>query len=422
VEHIGIYLSNSADKDFIIDEILANRFLKNHVDLSVLQGELFSNITINRMIDEELKHDHFLITSNENHSLMSMSSGQQRKALLNYIISRQPQYIVLDDLFSSIDTETQTFITKELTQLSQSVLLIQLFYRRHDALPFIQTVLSVDSENRIVNKQPLNQFSAIDNLPHPVQPVALPHLFTNPTPAINPLVQLNSVSAKYEDKKVLKDISWTIRSGEFWQLKGPNGSGKSTLLSMITGDNARGYGEDMILFGKKKGTGETVWDIRKNIGYFNATMTQQFYRNDSVENMIISGFVDSIGLYTKPGDLQRDIANAWMQVLGPTFRNKRFRSLSFGQQRIVLVVRALVKHPPLLILDEPTVGLDDENTQLFINLISAIASQRKVAIIYVSHRSEPEMNPDKIFELRPTPEGSTGHVVINTQENQHSKD
>jgi len=133
--------------------------------------------------------------------------------------------------------------------------------------------------------------------------------------------------------------------------------------------------------------------------------------------MIISGFVDSIGLYTKPGDLQRDIANAWLQVLGPTFRNKRFRSLTFGQQRIVLVVRALVKHPPLLILDEPTVGLDDENTQLFINLISAIASQRKVAIIYVSHRNEPEMNPDKVFELRPTTEGSTGHIVINNPVN-----
>jgi len=282
VEHIGIYLSNSADKDFIIEEILANRFLKNHVDLSVLQGELFSTITINQLIDEELKHDHFQITTNENHSLMSMSSGQQRKALLNYIISMQPQYIVLDDLFSSIDTETQTFITKELTRLSKSALLIQLFYRRHDALPFIHTVLSVDSGNRIINTQPLHQFSATNNQPHPIQHIELPYLFTNPTPAINTLVQLNAVSAKYEDKKVLKDISWTICSGEFWQLKGPNGSGKSTLLSMITGDNARGYGEDMVLFGKKKGTGETVWDIRKNIGYFNATMTQQFYRNDSV--------------------------------------------------------------------------------------------------------------------------------------------
>jgi molybdate transport system ATP-binding protein len=141
-------------------------------------------------------------------------------------------------------------------------------------------------------------------------------------------------------------------------------------------------------------------------------MTMQFTHNDTVENMIISGLVDSVGLYIKPTDLQRDIANAWLQVLGSTFRNKRFNALSFGQQRILLVVRAMVKHPPILILDEPTVGLDDDNTLLFINLIDAIASQHKVAIIYVSHRVEPELRPNKIFELKPTPEGSIGILHI----------
>jgi molybdate transport system ATP-binding protein len=139
-------------------------------------------------------------------------------------------------------------------------------------------------------------------------------------------------------------------------------------------------------------------------------MTLQFTHDDSVENMIISGLVDSVGLYTKPTDLQRDIANAWLKVLGPSFQNKKFNSLTFGQQRILLVVRAMVKHPPLLILDEPTVGLDDDNTKLFINMIVAISSQHKVAIIYVSHRTEPELNPDFIFELKPSSEGSTGHL------------
>jgi len=165
----------------------------------------------------------------------------------------------------------------------------------------------------------------------------------------------------------------------------------------------------MVLFGRKKGSGETIWDIKKQIGYFTPAMTLQFTHEDSVENMIISGLVDSVGLYTKPTDLQRRIANAWLQVLGPGFRDKAFNSLSFGQQRILLVVRAMVKHPPLLILDEPTVGLDDENAQLFINLISAIASQRKVTIIYVSHRMEPALKPDHIFALEPTSEGSIGH-------------
>lgn len=118
----------------------------------------------------------------------------------------------------------------------------------------------------------------------------------------------------------------------------------------------------MILFGKKKGSGETIWDIKKRIGYFTPNMTLQVTHDDPVENMIISGLVDSVGLYTKPTDLQRDIAHTWLQVLGPSFQNKKFNSLSFGQQRILLVVRAMVKHPPLLILDELIVNVISQLT------------------------------------------------------------
>jgi len=395
----------------MIDDILSNCFLREYIDLSPLHGELYSTITINRIIDEELRHDRFPIVTEENTSLLSMSSGQQRKALLTYLIAQKPQYLVLDDIYSSVDKETRQFIEEHLNRLAQSTLLIQLFYRKQDMLDCIHTVFSVDGEHLITGQQSARQFTKSKATTHQIQHITLPHLFIEVSPAINPLIQLNSVSAGYGDKQVLKDICWTIQTGEFWQLVGPNGSGKSTLLSMIIGDNPRGYGQDMVLFGRKKGSGETIWDIKKRIGYFTPAMTLQFTHEDSVENMIISGLVDSVGLYTKPSDLQKDIANAWLQVLGPTFRNKTFHALSFGQQRILLVVRAMVKHPPLLILDEPTVGLDDENTQLFIHLITAIASQRKVAIIYVSHRAEPELNPDKIFELQPTTEGSIGHIL-----------
>ena len=409
MNHIGIYLSNAVNKDSIIDDIFSNVFLRKYIDLSALHGELYSTLTINRIIDEELRHDWFPISTKENPSLLSMSSGQQRKALLTYLMAQKPQYMVLDDIYSSVDKETQQFIIDNLNQLATSTLLIQLFYRKQDVLPCIHTIYMVDGEHEITKEQPLEQFINEQNaIPH-LQHITLPHLFSEPNPAINPLIQLNSVSASYGDKPVLNNICWTIQTGEFWQLTGPIGSGKSTLLSMIIGDNPRGYGQDMVLFGRKKGSGETIWDIKKQIGYFTPAMTLQFTHEDSVENMIISGLVDSVGLYTKPTDLQRRIANAWLQVLGPGFRDKAFNSLSFGQQRILLVVRAMVKHPPLLILDEPTVGLDDENAQLFINLINTIASQRKVTIVYVSHRMEPELKPDNIFALEPTPEGSIGH-------------
>lgn len=408
MNHIGIYVSNNINKNLLIDSILSNDFLRDHTNLSGMHGELYSTITINRIIDDELRHDWFPITTEENPSLLSMSSGQQRKALLTYLIGKKPQYLILDDIFSNIDAETQTFIKEKLTQIASSTLFIQLFYRKQDVLDYIPMVLSVNDQHEIAAQQSLELFYKTHNAAAQAHHITLPHLFSLPDPVINPLIQLNGVSAQYGDKPVLKDIYWTVQTGEFWQLTGPIGSGKSTLLSMIIGDNPRGYGQDMILFGKKKGTGETIWDIKKRIGYFTASMTLQFTHEDSVENMIISGLVDSVGLYIKPTDLQRRIAYEWLQVLGDSFRNKTFNALSAGQQRILLVARAMVKHPPLLILDEPTAGLDDENTELFISLVTAIASQQKVAIIYVSHRSEPQLKSEKVFRLIPTKEGSIG--------------
>jgi len=139
-------------------------------------------------------------------------------------------------------------------------------------------------------------------------------------------------------------------------------------------------------------------------------MILQFTRDDTVENMIISGLMDSVGLYCKPTDIQKNIANRWILMLGTAYRNKSFQSLSIGQQRMVMVARALVKHPPLLILDEPTIELDDENSRLFIDMINAIAKEKQIAILYVSHRDEAGLKPDMIYELIPGKNGSTGLI------------
>ena len=222
---------------------------------------------------------------------------------------------------------------------------------------------------------------------------------------------MKNVNVQYGDKPILENINWKIQKAEFWQLVGPNGSGKSTLISMICGDNPKAYGQDITLFGMKKGTGETIWDIKKQIGYFTPAMIHQFKKVDSVENMIISGLMDSVGLYVQPTDLQKDLAQSWLKMLGKSFYNKSFHQLSLGQQRMVMVVRALVKHPPLLILDEPTIELDEANSQLFIDLINKIVAEKKIAIIYVSHRDESELLPEKIFELKKSTQGYTGVMI-----------
>lgn len=408
---IGLYLSNASNKNFILEQIIKNKFLQEYIDLSSLKGALHSAITVNRFVEEEEKHDHFLIKTNENSSLGSMSSGQQRKALLEYQIAQKPEYLVLDDIYSNVDKETQHYFTTMLGEMSDATLIIQIFFRKRDMLPCIGTVYMVDQNNKIVEVEDAETFRKSEPKKEMnLHRFKLPEQFDENHNDINPLIQLNSVSVRYGEKPVLDNVCWTVQKGEFWQLMGPNGSGKSTLLSIITGDNPKGYGQDMILFGKKKGSGETIWDIKRQIGYFAPSMILQFTRVDTVENMIISGLLDSVGLYTTPSDMQKDIAKKWLEMLGAAYQNKNFQSLSIGQQRMVMVARAMVKHPPLLILDEPTIELDDENSRLFIEMVNAIAAEKKIAILYVSHRDEPDLHPDKIFELVPGAHGSVGVV------------
>jgi molybdate transport system ATP-binding protein len=411
ITSIGLYLSNESNKNRILEQVMANRFLQEYIDLNSLRGALHSAITINRFVEDELRHDRFLIQTDENSSLGSMSSGQQKKALLMYLIAQKPQYMVLDDVYSNIDKATQESITATLGQLSETTLLIQVFFRKRDMLPCIRRIFTVDKNNIIVKEEDAETFQTSEATHEKSLHVfRLPKEYDENHVDINPLIQLNSVSVHYADKHVLDKVNWTIQKGEFWQLVGPNGSGKSTLLSIIIGDNPRGYGQDMILFGKKKGSGESIWDIKRQIGYFTPSMILQFTRDDTVENMIISGLMDSVGLYNKPTDMQKDIAKSWINMLGTSYRNKSFQSLSIGQQRMVLVARAMVKHPPLLILDEPTIELDDENSRLFIEMVNAIALEKKIAILYVSHRDEPDLHPDKVFELVPGTAGSVGMV------------
>jgi len=410
---IGLYLSNASNKNLILEQIIANRFLHEYIDLSSLKGLLHSTNTINKFVEEEIRHDRFLIQTDKNSSLGSMSSGQQKKALLDYLITQKHDYMVLDDVYSNIDKATQDSITITLGQLAETTLLIQVFFRKRDILPCIKTVYSVDGNNKIVSEDDAETFRVNQSVSTENQhQFFFPKGYDENHTDINPLIQLNEVSVEYVEKPVLNKINWTIQKGEFWQLVGPNGSGKSTLLSIIIGDNPRGYGQNMILFGKKKGSGESIWDIKRQIGYFTPAMILQFTRDDTVENMIISGLMDSVGLYSKPSDMQRNIANSWTTMLGPAYRNKSFQSLSIGQQRMVMVARAMVKHPPLLILDEPTIELDDENSRLFINMVNAIAAEKKIAILYVSHRDEPDLKPDMIFELIPGENGSTGSIKL----------
>lgn len=408
MNHSAIFLSNKDDKEKILNMF----FLQVGASLKITsakKGFVFSNSLIQALMEEERRHDKYAITTPTNNSVESMSSGEQKIAVLHNLLKQEPGYIILDDWNNNLDPANTTLLKGELIKAADSTTFIQLCYRHEDILSFISKVYFYGQDDTL-QQISLSSFALKNDEGYVPNSITLPCLSQRKKPLDELLIQLNNVSVKYGDRPILDNINWTIMSGEFWQLKGPNGSGKTTLISMIIGDNPKAYGQDMYLFGYKKGTGESVWDIKKYIGYFYPAMTLFFTRNDSVENMLISGFTDSIGLYQSPTSMQQLIAKEWLQLLGEDYQHKKFNALTEGQKRIALVVRAIIKYPPLLILDEPTAGLDEANTALFISLINTLAATKEIAIIYISHRQEKLLNPNKILELIKGDNGSIGCI------------
>ncbi|MEO6718732.1 MAG: ATP-binding cassette domain-containing protein [Ferruginibacter sp.] len=412
LQHAAIYIQGDTDKSLLITHLIKGDLLRNELSLSGIEGEIFSNIALKHFIDEELRHDHFEINTGLNNSLANSSSGEQKRALLKYILAKDPGFIILDNVFESLDISTREAILTQLKDISSRSIIIQILERKRDLLPFIENVY-IYEHGTITKKESGTEFrQQPTSRPSTLFSLSVPPPLQNFPPVQNPLISMRDVSVQFGDRQILKDISWQINTGEFWQLKGPNGSGKSTILAMITGDSPKAYGQDIQLFGNKKGSGESVWSIKEKIGYFTPNMIRDFERQDSIEKMIISGFFDSVGLYIKPSDRQLFLADEWLKLIAMyDIRRQPFRLTPAAQQRIVMVVRAMVKHPPLLILDEPASGLDDESALLFTALVNKIAAETNTAVIYVSHMDEPGLLPQYIFELFPQPEGSTGRVV-----------
>jgi len=403
-EHLAIYISNSFDKESLVKTIFLGELIPS---FSNLKGALFSEIVLNKFIDEEMRYGRFDVTTETKNSLLHSSEGERKKALLKHIIAQKPDYLVIDNVFGNLDVATQARIEEQLEALSQTTSIVQIANRKLDILPFIKSIYQVKNDKLVALSSTENETAAFHF--EGALPKVAPH---DEIKTLNPLIKFNNVSINYGERPILNTISWEIKSGEFWQLMGPNGSGKSTMLSMIFGDNPKAYGQDITLFGVKKGSGESIWDIKQKIGYFSSEMLRGFTRRDAIGNMIASGFFDTVGLYKTPTNAQIKIAQHWLRVLNMfDIRKQCFLSLSRGHQRLVLIARAMVKNPPLLILDEPTNGLDDHDAALFCELVNKIATETNTAILYVSHRKEANLNPDFIYELQPSDLGSVGKIV-----------
>ena len=194
---------------------------------------------------------------------------------------------------------------------------------------------------------------------------------------------------RYGKTVILRNLNWTIRAGESWALLGPNGSGKTTLLSLILGDNPQVYNNDVVVFGQQRGTGESIWEIKQHIGWVSPELHLHFTDSASSFEVVASGFHDTVGLFETPTARQRTAVRRWLRRFRLLeFAREPLFALSAGLQRMVLLARALVKNPRLLILDEPCQGLDSSHRNLFTQAVDGLIRSGLVTAIYVTHRQE----------------------------------
>ncbi|WP_431223225.1 molybdate ABC transporter ATP-binding protein ModF [Serratia sp. L9] len=388
-----------------LQKLVSDEWQRNNTDL-LSPDEDDTGRTTAEIIQEEVKDANrcaqlaaqFGITPLLSRRFKYLSTGETRKTLLCRALMPQPDLLILDEPFDGLDANSRAQLAILLNALSLQGYTLVLVLNRFDEIPDFIEQVGVLADCTLTSQGPREQVMAealIAQLAHSenLEGLMLPET-EDPTqkvglPSDRPLIVLRDGVVSYNDRPILSQLSWQVNPGEHWQIVGPNGAGKSTLLSLITGDHPQGYSNDLTLFGRRRGSGETIWDIKRHIGYVSSSLHLDYRVSSSVRNVILSGFFDSIGIYQAVSDRQQQLTSQWLALLGlENSADAPFHGLSWGQQRLALIARALVKHPALLILDEPLQGLDPLNRQLVRRFIDVLIQQGSTQLLFVSHHAE----------------------------------
>ncbi|MEL7628918.1 molybdate ABC transporter ATP-binding protein ModF [Pectobacterium aroidearum] len=389
-----------------LQKLVSDEWQRNNTDL-LSEGEDDTGRTTAEVIQDNLNDpvrcqhlaQQFGIAHLLDRRFKYLSTGETRKAMLCQALMTQPDLLILDEPFDGLDVASRQQLADELRKLADTGYTLVLILNRFDDIPdFINhvgvladcTLTRLGERETILSEALVAQLAFSEklsgsSLPEPEDPQRYMTL-----PADEARIQLRNGVVQYNDRPILHELTWEVLPGQHWQIVGPNGAGKSTLLSLITGDHPQGYSNDLTLFGRKRGSGETIWDIKRHIGYVSSSFHLDYRVSTSVRNVILSGFFDSIGIYQAVSDRQRHLTEQWLTLLGlnGAIADTPFQSLSWGQQRLTLIARALVKHPALLILDEPLQGLDPLNRQLVRRWLDILIGEGETQLLFVSHHAE----------------------------------
>mgnify|MGYP000022671020 FL=1 len=328
--------------------------------------------------------------------IILLSSGELRKFQLTKTLMSDPRVLIMDNPFIGLDAKTRQLLHELLKKLTEMTdLQVILILSKTDDIPaFITHVIPVadricgaklTKEEYLASRPEAPTHVLSDEKRQRI--IELP--YSDNLYHTEHIVDLNKVSIRYGERTILKELDWTVKCGEKWALSGENGAGKSTLLSLVCADNPQSYACDISLFGRKRGSGESIWEIKKHIGYVSPEMHRAYLKNLPAIDIVASGLHDSIGLYKKPRPEDRDTCLWWMDIFGIVdLADSNFLQLSSGEQRMVLLARAFVKDPELLILDEPLHGLDMVNRRLVKDVIEAFCQRNDKTMIMVTHYQE----------------------------------
>ncbi|MEE2717607.1 MAG: ATP-binding cassette domain-containing protein [SAR324 cluster bacterium] len=390
-------------------------------------GKEEKGLTCRNWVTEEVHPDpdelerlaaRFQMTDLLDRPLRQYSNGELRKTLLLRALLTHPALLLLDEPYDGLDANSTAWLKRTLGDLINDgfpVLLVT--HRADEVVPEITHVLALKA-GRIFQQGPRQEVlcdEVLHDLYDPAfgqdsatlrkeRPLPVPEATA---PNTTPPVVMRNVTVRYGEKVVLNGLDWTVQPGENWMVVGPNGAGKSTLLNLISGDHLQGYSNDIRIFGQKRGSGESIWDLKQRIGLVSSEF-QVKYRNDLLgRHVILSGFFDSIGLYRQASPAQRAQADTWIAALGlEELSAGKYQLLSYGQQRLILLARALVKHPDLLILDEPCQGLDPQNRERILRLVDRIGSETATQVLYITHATEDTLRcVHHVLCFVPQPEG-----------------
>jgi molybdate transport system ATP-binding protein len=338
--------------------------------------------------------------------IIYLSSGELRKFLIVRTLLKHPRVLILDNPFIGLDADSRKVLMDMLQRITRlKRVQVVLLLSNPDEIPEMITHVLPVKERRCLpvyrREAFLKQTDLLTDLFPSLESFVLPVSFPKEPASHSVTFRMEQVSIRYGNRIILKELDWEVKNGEKWALFGPNGAGKSTLLSLIYADNPQSYANTLYLFDRKRGSGESIWDIKKRIGYVSPEMHLYYMENVSTSRIVGSGFFDSIGLYQRCSEEQQEIALAWMRLLGiEALKDRSFLTLSSGEQRLALLARAFVKDPDLIILDEPLHGLDASNKKRAASIIEQFCTRPGKTLIYVTHYlHELPSCVDKTFEL-----------------------